>query len=61
MSETPNQILNVPVSANSPADFPKYNQETLAAMAEARNISKDPDVEGYTSMEALIAALETEE
>ncbi len=61
MSDTHNNIHPITVSANSPADFPKYNQETLAAMAEAQNISKDPDVEGYTSMEALIAALETEE
>lgn len=30
---------------------PKYNDETLAAMAEAMRISKDSNVKGYTSVE----------
>ena len=32
---------------------PKYNDETLAAMAEAMCISKDPSVKGYTSVEEV--------
>ncbi len=60
MPYTPYQVHPSTVSSDSPADFPNYIQETLAAMAEAQNISKDSDIEGYTSMEALIAALETE-
>ncbi len=39
-------------------EMPKYNQATLAAMEEARRISRDPDVKGYTSMEELKKALE---
>ena len=39
-------------------EIPKYNSETLEAMAEARRISKDPDVKGYTNMADLKAALE---
>ena len=42
-------------------EIPKYNQETLEAMAEARRISRDPDVKGYTSMEDLKAALESDD
>ena len=42
-------------------ELPKYNQATLYAMAEARRISRDPDIEGYTSMEDLKAALEAED
>lgn len=39
-------------------EMPQYNQRTLEAMAEARRISHDPSVKGYTSMEDLKAALE---
>jgi len=38
--------------------MPSYNQKTLDAMAEARRISRDPDVKGYSSMEDLKAALD---
>jgi DNA-damage-inducible protein J len=39
-------------------EMPQYSQSTLDAMAEARRISRDPDVRGYRSMEELKAALE---
>ena len=42
-------------------EIPKYNQETLDAMAEARRIARDPSVPGFTSMAELKAALEEEE
>ena len=44
-----------------PVELPKYNQETLDAMDEARRISRDPNVKGYTSMAELKAALEDED
>ena len=39
-------------------EVPQYSQQTLDAMAEARRISRDPDVPAYSSMEDLKAALE---
>jgi DNA-damage-inducible protein J len=42
-------------------ELPKYNQETLDAMTEARRISRDPDVKSYTNMADLKAALEAED
>ena len=39
-------------------EMPHYSKETLEAMTEAKRISKDPSVEGYSSMEDLIKALE---
>ena len=36
---------------------PHYNEETIAAMVEAMRISKDSNVEGYSSMEELKKAL----
>ena len=39
-------------------ELPPYNQKVLNAMAEARNISRDPDIRGYDNMEDLKAALE---
>lgn len=39
-------------------ELPYFNQKTLAAMEEARQISRNPDIEGYTNMEALKKALE---
>lgn len=39
-------------------EVPDYSERTLSAMAEARRISRDPDVKGYTSMDALKAALD---
>lgn len=34
-------------------ELPRYSQRTLDAMEEAKRISHDPDVEGYTSMDEL--------
>ena len=39
-------------------EMPRYNQHILDAMDEARRISRDPDVMGYTSMDELRKALE---
>ena len=38
-------------------EMPRYSQRTLDAMDEARRISHDPDVKGYTDMEELRKAL----
>ena len=39
-------------------EMPRYSQRTLDAMDEARRISRDPDIKGYTSMDELRKALE---
>ncbi len=39
-------------------ELPNYNRETLAAMAEAKQISRDPKAEGYSNMDDLRKALE---
>ncbi len=39
-------------------EIPQYSDKTLNAMAEARKISRDPDIKGYNSMEELKAALD---
>lgn len=39
-------------------EVPQYSNKTLSAMAEARRISRDPDVMGYTNMDELKAALD---
>ena len=39
-------------------EIPQYSKETLDAMAEAKRISRDPDVPGYTNMDDLKKALE---
>ena len=41
-------------------EMPRYSAQTIAAMEEARRISRDPNVRGYTSMEELKAALEAD-
>ena len=41
-----------------PVETPDYTQRTLTAMDEARRISHNPDVPGYTSMDTLKKALE---
>ena len=41
-------------------EVPQYNQSVLDAMAEARKISRDPNIPGYTSIEDLKAALDAE-
>ncbi len=41
-----------------PVEIPQYSAETLNAMAEAKRISSDSNIKGYTSMEALKEALE---
>lgn len=39
-------------------EIPRYSQQTLEAMAEAKRISQDPHTPSYSSMEALRSALE---
>ena len=39
-------------------EIPQYSKELLNAADEAKHISRDPDVPGYTSMEDLKKALE---
>ncbi len=39
-------------------EMPRYSQRTLDAMDEARRISRNPDVKGYTDMDELRKALE---
>ena len=39
-------------------EIPHYNQETIDAMIEAKRISHDPNVKGYTSMSELMKALD---
>ena len=39
-------------------EIPQYSDKTLNAMAEARKISRDPDIKGYDNMEELKAALD---
>lgn len=41
-----------------PIEMPRYKQNTLAAMEEARKISRDPNVPSYDNMEDLKRALE---
>ena len=36
----------------------RFNKTTLHAMDEAKRISRDPDVKGYTSMDELLKALD---
>lgn len=42
-------------------ELPRYNQTTLDAMEEAKRISRDRNVRGYTSMKELKAALEADD
>lgn len=39
--------------------IPQYSQKTLASMEEAKRISSDPSVPGYSSMDELKAALDS--
>ncbi len=39
-------------------EIPRYSTKTLEAMNEAKRISSDPDVKGYTDMDDLKAAME---
>ena len=39
-------------------EMPQYAQKTLEAMVEAKRISADPNVPGYSTMEDLKAALD---
>lgn len=39
-------------------EMPSYSQQTLDAMEEAKRISRDPDVKGYTNMAELKKSLE---
>lgn len=39
-------------------EVPRYSRKVIEAMMEAKSISHDPDIPGYTSMEELRRALE---
>ena len=42
-------------------EAPKYSEEVIGAMAEAKRISRDDSVKSYSSLEALKEALETDD
>ena len=42
----------------SPEETPPYKDRTLRAMEEAKRISRDPDIKGYTDMEDLKSSLD---
>ena len=44
-----------------PVERPKYNRETLEAFDEARRISRDPSVRGFSSMDELKSSLEEDD
>ena len=61
MSSAVNMFLYQCVLRGGPpfaVEMPADSQKTLDAMAEARRISRNPDVKGYSSMEDLKAALD---
>jgi DNA-damage-inducible protein J len=39
-------------------EVPNYNKETIQAMIEAKKISSDPNVKGYSSIDELKKALD---
>ena len=41
-------------------EMSEFKQKTLDALEEARRISRDPAIKGYTSMDELKKALELE-
>lgn len=41
-------------------ELPRYNQETINAMIEAKRISHDPSVPSYSNMTDLLEALDEE-
>ena len=41
-----------------PIEMPQYNKNTLAAMEEAKRISRDPTVQSYDNLAALKKALD---
>ncbi|MBR5996813.1 MAG: type II toxin-antitoxin system RelB/DinJ family antitoxin [Bacilli bacterium] len=41
-------------------EMPNYNKETIEAMMEAKKISSDPSVKGYSSVEEALDALKEE-
>ncbi len=41
-------------------EIPACNQETLDAIAEAKRISRNPNVPGYSNMKDLFEALDTD-
>lgn len=40
-------------------ELPKYKSEVLEAMEEAKQISKDPNVKGYTDLKEIFQELDT--
>lgn len=47
-------------SFNFVMEMPRYNASVLEAMEEAKSISKDANVKGYSTIQELKAALETD-
>ena len=55
-TENPNSQNTEPYQV----DEPQFSNRTLAAMEEAKRISRDPNVPSYKTMEDLIQALEAD-
>ena len=44
-----------------PVEIPNYNEETLAALEEARRLSRDPNAKAFQTMEELREAIDLPE
>lgn len=58
MSTVPTQRCIMRGGLPLKVEVPQYTQELLNAAAEAKRISHDPEIPGYTSMTDLKKALE---
>ncbi len=48
----------IPFDVAYPEDMREFRPETVQAMAEARQVSRNPDVKGYTDIDELFEDLE---
>lgn len=39
-------------------EFPRYKEEVLEAMEEAKRISRDPNIKGYSSLSEALKVLD---
>ncbi|MCI8605429.1 MAG: type II toxin-antitoxin system RelB/DinJ family antitoxin [Hungatella sp.] len=62
MSSAVNMFLKQAVMRGGipfPVEIPQYRPEVIEAMEEAKRISRDPDVRGYTDIDQLFEELDS--
>lgn len=52
-------MATIPTQTRIEEKYPEFKPEVIEAMEEAKRISRDPDIKGYTDIDSLFEELDS--